>query len=93
MRSGLAAIDPDLGEIVRRFGSTQVRASGTVGGNIANGSPIGDLAPVLIALDATLELRSGERSDDCALEHFFIAYRQAGQAARRISCGASSCRS
>ena len=50
--AGLAAIDPDLGEIMRRFGSVQVRASGTVGGNIANGSPIGDLAPALIALGA-----------------------------------------
>ena len=59
--AGLAAIDPDIGEIMRRFGSMQVRASGTVGGNIANGSPIGDLAPALIALDAELELRSVER--------------------------------
>ena len=41
----LGAIHPDLGELLRRFGSKQVRASGTVGGNIANGSPIGDLAP------------------------------------------------
>ena len=46
----LAALHPDLGELMRRFGSAQVRASGTVGGNIANGSPIGDLAPALIAL-------------------------------------------
>ena len=53
----LAGIDADLGEIMRRFGSPQVRASGTVGGNIANGSPIGDLAPCLIALGARLELR------------------------------------
>ena len=65
--AGLAAIDPDIGEIMRRFGSMQVRASGTVGGNIANGSPIGDLAPVLIALDAELELRSDRaRADDRA---------------------------
>ncbi|HZW47213.1 MAG TPA: FAD binding domain-containing protein, partial [Microvirga sp.] len=58
--TSLAAIDPDLGEIMRRFGSIQVRASGTVGGNIANGSPIGDLAPALIALGSRLELRRGE---------------------------------
>jgi xanthine dehydrogenase small subunit len=74
--AGLAAIDPDLGEIMRRFGSMQVRASGTIGGNIANGSPIGDLAPVLIALDAKLELRGAERARTIPLEHFFIAYRQ-----------------
>jgi xanthine dehydrogenase small subunit len=57
----LGGIDPDLGELMRRFGSAQVRASGTVGGNIANGSPIGDLAPALIALGAELELRGPRR--------------------------------
>ncbi len=70
----LAGIDPDLGELMRRFGSAQVRASGTVGGSLANGSPIGDLAPALIALDATLELRRGEVCRSLALEGFFLAY-------------------
>ncbi|SCX95999.1 xanthine dehydrogenase small subunit [Microvirga guangxiensis] len=74
--AGLQNIDPDLGELMRRFGSAQVRASGTVGGNIANGSPIGDLAPALIALDATLELRRGESTRNIPLEDFFIAYRK-----------------
>ncbi|MBM6592350.1 xanthine dehydrogenase small subunit [Microvirga pudoricolor] len=72
----LAGIDPDLGEIMRRFGSVQVRASGTVGGSIANGSPIGDLAPALIALDASLELRQGDGVRTLPLENFFIAYRK-----------------
>jgi len=54
----LAAISPDLGELGRRFGSKQVRAQGTVGGNIANGSPIGDWAPAFIALGAQVELAS-----------------------------------
>jgi xanthine dehydrogenase small subunit len=72
----LARIDPDLGEIMRRFGSVQVRASGTVGGSIANGSPIGDLAPALIALGAELELRQGETIRSVPLENFFIAYRK-----------------
>ena len=72
----LAAIDPDLGEVMRRFGSAQVRASGTVGGNIANGSPIGDLAPCLIALGSTVELRRGDDIRTLPLEDFFIAYRQ-----------------
>jgi xanthine dehydrogenase small subunit len=76
----LARIDPDLGEIMRRFGSAQVRASGTVGGNIANGSPIGDLAPALIALGAELELRRGGESRAISLESFFIAYRQQDRA-------------
>ncbi|QFU17055.1 xanthine dehydrogenase small subunit [Microvirga thermotolerans] len=76
----LARIDPDLGELVRRFGSAQIRASGTVGGNIANGSPIGDLAPALIALGATLELRGGGATRTLPLESFFIAYRRQDRA-------------
>ncbi len=72
----LADIHFDLGEVMRRFGSTQVRASGTVGGNIANGSPIGDLAPCLIALGARVELRRGDDIRLLSLEKFFIAYRK-----------------
>ncbi len=74
--ASLESIDPDIGELMRRFGSAQVRASGTVGGNIANGSPIGDLAPALIALGSTLELRQGENTRTLPLENFFIAYRK-----------------
>jgi xanthine dehydrogenase small subunit len=77
----LAALDPDLGELMRRFGSRQVRASGTVGGNIANGSPIGDLAPALIALGSRLQLQRGglDRGGETRLlplEAFFLAYRR-----------------
>ena len=56
------------------FGSKQVRASGTVGGNIANGSPIGDLAPALIALGGRVVLRKGDKTRVMPLEDFFIAY-------------------
>ena len=70
----LGAIHPDLSELLRRFGSKQVRASGTVGGNIANGSPIGDLAPALIALGGKVVLRKGAKIRTLALEDFFIAY-------------------
>ena len=70
----LASIDADIAEVLRRLGSTQVRASGTVGGNIANGSPIGDTPPMLIALGATLTLRHGEVERTLPLESFFIAY-------------------
>lgn len=84
----LDALHPDLGEVMRRFGSAQVRASGTVGGNIANGSPIGDLAPSLIALGATIELQRGDILRTLPLEDFFLAYkkqdRQAGEYVRRI---------
>jgi xanthine dehydrogenase small subunit len=86
--AALGGIDPDLGELMRRFGSAQVRASGTVGGNIANGSPIGDLAPALIALGSTLELRRGEAVRTIPLEAFFLAYRrqdrQPGEFVRRV---------
>ena len=70
----LAAIDADVGEVLRRLGSIQVRASGTIGGNIANGSPIGDMPPMLIALGATLHLRHGAALRQLPLEDFFIAY-------------------
>ncbi len=75
----LNAVDPDLGELMRRFGSSQVRAAGTVGGNIANGSPIGDLAPAFIALDASLLLQRARRDGDettrrSRLEDFFLGY-------------------
>ena len=70
----LARLHPDLGELVRRIGGTQVRNAGTIGGNIANGSPIGDMPPALIALDATLTLRRGEDRRTMPLEDYFIAY-------------------
>ena len=72
----LGRIDPDLDALMRRFASRQVRASGTIGGNLANGSPIGDLAPALIALGSTLHLRRGPDMRDLPLEDFFIAYGQ-----------------
>ncbi len=70
----LGAIHPDLGELMRRFGSIQVRVSGTVGGNIANGSPIGDIAPALIALGGRVVLRNGSTTRTLPLEDFFVAY-------------------
>jgi xanthine dehydrogenase small subunit len=61
---------------MRRFGSTQVRASGTICGNIANGSPIGDLPPMMIALGAEVELTKGTASRRLPLEDFYISYGQ-----------------
>jgi xanthine dehydrogenase small subunit len=74
LEDAIAAIDPDLGELFRRLGAKQVRASGTVGGNIANGSPIGDTPPALIALGASIELRRGSELRVMALEEFFLEY-------------------
>ncbi len=65
---------PPLGALVERIGGQQVRNMGTVGGNIANGSPIGDMPPPLIALGATLTLRKGAARRTVPLEDFFIAY-------------------
>ncbi|MBZ9737317.1 xanthine dehydrogenase small subunit [Mesorhizobium sp. CA18] len=74
---------PALGPLVDRIGGEQVRNMGTIGGNIANGSPIGDMPPPLIALGAQLTLRKGEARRTIPLETFFIAYgkqdRQPGE--------------
>ncbi len=65
---------PALGRLVERIGGDQIRNMGTVGGNIANGSPIGDMPPPLIALGATLTLRSAAGRRSLPLEDYFIAY-------------------
>jgi xanthine dehydrogenase small subunit len=70
----MAELDPDLTELLRRIGAKQVRAAGTLGGNIANGSPIGDTPPALIALGAELHLRRGKITRSMPLEDFFIDY-------------------
>lgn len=84
----LAAIDPDLGELMRRFAGKQIRTVGTIGGNIANGSPIGDTPPALIALGATLTLQKADGQRNLPLEDFFIAYskqdRDAGEFIRSV---------
>ncbi len=70
----LQAHHPSYGELVRRYGSEQVRQAATIGGNIANGSPIGDNAPALIALGATLHLRHGKQRREIPIEDFFLDY-------------------
>jgi xanthine dehydrogenase small subunit len=84
----LGSIDPDIAEVLRRFGSIQVRAAGTVGGNIANASPIGDLAPMLIVLGGSVELRRRDRVRRLPLEDFFLDYgkqdRAEGEFVRRL---------
>ncbi len=65
---------PSYAEMVRRYGSEQVRQAATIGGNIANGSPIGDNPPALIALGAVLHLRKGSARREMPLEDFFLDY-------------------
>ena len=78
---------PHMDEVLTRFASPPVRNSATVGGNIANGSPIGDSMPVFIALGANVVLRSavGERS--MPLEDFYLAYQKTALAAGEYVAG------
>ena len=64
----------DAGELVRRIGSVQIRNAGTMGGNVANGSPIGDMPPFLIAAGATIELCGKNGPRELPIEDFFLAY-------------------
>ncbi len=74
LRAAMTELHPAYAELLRRFASRQVRASATIGGNIANGSPIGDNPPALIALGATLHLRHRDGRRTVALEDFFLDY-------------------
>ena len=74
VREVVAPDYPSYAEMIRRYGSTQVRNAATIGGNIANGSPIGDNPPVLIALGATLHLRHGSEAREMPIEAFFLDY-------------------
>jgi xanthine dehydrogenase small subunit len=65
---------PEAEDYLLRVGGWQVRNAGTIGGNIANGSPIGETPPLLIALGASIVLRRGSARREIALEDFFVAY-------------------
>ena len=70
----LVAEWPALRELWLRFAGLPVRLAGTMGGNVANGSPIGDSAPALIALGAVIVLRRGAVARRMALEDFYVGY-------------------
>jgi len=72
----LAAEYPPLGDMLRVFGSRQIRNRATMGGNIVTASPIGDSAPVLLALDASVVLAGANGERTLPIDQFFIAYRQ-----------------
>ncbi|MBE1284330.1 MAG: xanthine dehydrogenase small subunit [Rhodobacteraceae bacterium] len=74
VRQVIEPLHPSYGEMIRRYASVQVRNAATIGGNIANGSPIGDNPPALIALDATLHLRHGDTRRSMPIEDFFVDY-------------------
>jgi xanthine dehydrogenase small subunit len=74
--AALIAHYPDLDELCRRFASPPIRNAGTLGGNIANASPIGDSMPVLLALGATVTLRRGRQTRELPLEKFYVGYQK-----------------
>lgn len=89
LRKQMIPRHPQFSAMLTRFASTQVRNAATLGGNIANGSPIGDAPPVLIALGATLHLRHRNTGRQLPLEAFFLDYgkqdRQPGEFVEAIS--------
>jgi len=89
LRDFITPHHPSLGELLRRYGSEQVRGAATIGGNIANGSPIGDGPPALIALGATLHLRRGDAMRSIPLESFFLDYRKQDRRAGEFVAGIS----
>ncbi|MDC0860382.1 xanthine dehydrogenase small subunit [Planktomarina temperata] len=76
LMQAIRPISASLHQLLSRYGSPQVRNAATIGGNIANGSPIGDGSPALIAMGARLVLRRADERRTVNLEDFFIAYQQ-----------------
>ena len=72
----LAAIHPDIGELLRRLGGAQVRACGTIAGNIANGSPIGDSMPFCLRWAQRCCCKTARPSERWRLENFYTGYRK-----------------
>ncbi len=72
----LGAEFPALGDMLYLFGSRQIRNRATMGGNLVTASPIGDSAPVLLALEASVVLASAARERTLSLDDFFISYRK-----------------
>jgi len=67
---------PELGEMFLRFASPPIRNAATLGGNVANGSPIGDSMPALLALDSVLTLQSAAGTRELPLSEFYLGYRK-----------------
>ena len=67
---------PSFGTLIRRFGSRQIRNLGTIGGNIATASPIGDSPPVLLAMGASVEIASANGDRTVGIDEFFVGYRE-----------------
>ncbi|HEY8579942.1 MAG TPA: xanthine dehydrogenase small subunit [Beijerinckiaceae bacterium] len=72
----LAQLDPSVDVLLRRLGSRQIRSLGTIGGNLANASPIGDTPPLLLALGARVTIGSADGERELPLDEFFTGYRR-----------------
>ncbi|MBC8721796.1 xanthine dehydrogenase small subunit [Paraburkholderia sp. 31.1] len=78
---------PELTEMWQRFASLPIRNAGTLGGNIANGSPIGDSMPGLIALGARVIVRGGDIEREMPLEDLYLAYQKKDMAGHEFVVG------
>ncbi len=76
VEEAVAAEYPSLAKMLRVFASRQIRNRATLGGNLVTASPIGDSAPVLLSLDASVVLASAAGERTVALADFFVAYRR-----------------
>jgi|CXWL01.1.fsa_nt_gi xanthine dehydrogenase small subunit len=84
LETELAGVFPALDEMLRWFAARQVRNRATFGGNLGSASPIGDLNPILLALDATIELAGPGGTRDVPADEFFFAYRKTARAADEL---------
>ena len=78
------AILPELGALIRRIGSRQIRNLGTLGGNVCTASPIGDTLPSLLALGARMDVRSVRGGRRIGADEFFPGYRRTALAADEV---------
>ncbi len=72
----LSSVYPELAKLWARFASKLIRNAGTLGGNVANGSPIGDSMPALIALDAEIVLQKATKVRTMPLDAFYLGYQK-----------------
>ncbi len=84
LESALHGVFPALDQMLPWFAGRQVRNRATFGGNLGSASPIGDLLPVLLALDATIELRGPDGSRELPAEQFFVDYRRTARRADEL---------
>ena len=94
----LIAAFPALRTYLARLGSRQIRTMGTIGGNIGTASPIGDMPPVLLALETTAHARLARGARELPLEDFFLGYRKTALAPDEViqsltlpRCGRARC--